>query len=137
MPIHKTTFFSNFYTLIQTYPYNQQRQILLPDVVNRDFALRVGQSSLSAAFNSDVPNNPTSRTDPISPAQLINPAWLINPCRVHCSNQILFTVAIRGATKKEYIKSVIKELIHIQKDSIQPWSRKASRFNIQIKDLTR
>lgn len=73
----------------------------------------------------------------VSPSRLVNPMRLINPHRANRTNPILLTTAIREATKKGYMKSVIKKLIHIQRVSIQTWSRKVTRFNIQINDLTK
>lgn len=68
-------------------------------------------------------------THPVSPAQFINPR------HINRTNQIFLTTAIREATRKKYIKSVIKMLIHIQKAFIHPLSRKTRRFNTQMKDL--
>ena len=62
-------------------------------------------------------------THPVSPARLINPR------HVNRINQILLTVAIRKASRKGYIKSVMTMLTHIQRASIHLLSRKARRFN--------
>lgn len=75
--------------------------------------------------------------DPINPTWLINPVRLINLRCVNHTNQILLTTVIKAAMKKRYIKLVFRKLIYIQKGSIQPWSKKVRRFNIQMKDLTR
>lgn len=73
----------------------------------------------------------TIETYPISPTRLIKSH------HVNRTNETLLTMAIRKATRKRYIKSVIKMLTHIQRASIYPLNRKARRFNTQIKDLTR
>lgn len=70
-------------------------------------------------------------THPVSPARLINPR------RVNCTNQIFLAAAIREATKKGYIKSMMRMLTHIERASIYPLNRKARRFNTQMKDLIR
>lgn len=68
---------------------------------------------------------------------LINPAQLVNPHFVNYTNQILFNTSIREALKKRYIKSMMRKQIYILRASIQPQSKKATRFNIQMRDLIR
>lgn len=59
----------------------------------------------------------------VNSMQFINLARFINPHHVNRTNEILLTMAIREVTKKGYIKLLMKNLIHIQRASIQPWSR--------------
>lgn len=48
---------------------------------------------------------------------IVSPVRLINPLYVNRINPILLTAAIKEATRKGYIKSVIKMLTHIQRVS--------------------
>lgn len=63
----------------QNYPYNHQRLTLSPAAANCDSMLCVGQNNLLASFNSNAPNNPTSRNVPRQPGAAYQPNTAYQP----------------------------------------------------------
>lgn len=113
----------NILSINTSYHHNQaQISILLPIIAT-------SHNVICKAFNQHFPI--------FLLVAILVLASLPNARCINLTNQIRYIKAINNLTKNAYIKSMIKNLIFIQKVFIEPQNKKPKKFNSCIKTLTK